>query len=400
MSKRRANNEGSIYKRQDGRWCASVTLPGGTRKSYYGKTRQEVAQKLTGALKLVQDGLPLPSEQLKVGRYVQEWLQSICASVRVSTWERYEQLLRLYALPAVGHVSLARLEPRHLQRLYTDCLTRGNAPASVRQLHAVLHRALGQAVRWGLLTRNVAAVVSPPRVSSPEMTPLSAVQVQTLLRTVTGDRFAALYVLAVTAGMRLGELLALAWHHLDAEAGTLQVRATLLRTKSGLQLAEPKTARSRRRLTLAPSALEALRQHRRLQAEERLRLGPIWHDMNLMFPNELGKPMDAGNFLSRSFRPLLKRAGLPQHRFHDLRHTAATLMLAQGVHVKVVSEMLGHSRSGMTMDIYAHVLPDMQHQAALAMETLLSRAGNPPIIRPSPPGLLSELLSKPYTAGL
>jgi integrase len=164
MPKRRANHEGTIYKRRDGRWVAALVLPDGRRKSYYGKTRQEVAQKLTAGLKATQDGLPIPSEQLKVERYLQDWLQSIKASVRASTWYRYDQLIRLHALPALGQLALARLEPRHLQRLYTDCLARGQAPASVRQLHAVLRRALGQAVKWGNLPRNVAALVNSPRI--------------------------------------------------------------------------------------------------------------------------------------------------------------------------------------------------------------------------------------------
>ena len=162
MPKRRANHEGTIYKRQDGRWVASVTLPGGKRKSFYGQTRQEVAQKLTVGLKARLDGMPLPSDQLKVGRYLQEWLQSTQPSIRPSTWRRYEQLLRLYAIPTLGTLPLTRLEPRHVQRLYADCLAQGLAPATVRQLHAVLRRALGQATKWGTVARNVAALVSPP----------------------------------------------------------------------------------------------------------------------------------------------------------------------------------------------------------------------------------------------
>lgn len=371
MPKRRANNEGTIYKRQDGRWVASVTLPSGQRKSYYGKTRQEVAQKLLGGMKAVQDGVPIPSEKLKVGRYLQEWLQTTQASIRPSTWRRYEQLLRVHALPALGSLLLARLEPRHLQQLYTHCLTQGSAPASVRQLHAVLRRALGQAVKWGTLPRNVATLVTPPRVKRHDITPLSADQVKALLAAAKGHRFEALYVLAITTGMRLGELLALQWHDADFEAGMLQIRHTLVKTPTGWQLAEPKTSRSRRRIALAPSAVEALRHHRSHQAAERLRLGQAWHDQNLVFANEIGKPMDAGNLLHRSLWPLLEKAGIPRLRFHDLRHTAATLLLGQGVHVKIVSEMLGHSTVGLTLDVYSHVLPDMQQQAVAAMEKAL-----------------------------
>jgi len=371
MPKRRANHEGTIYKRQDGRWVASVTLPGGKRKSFYGQTRQEVAQKLTGGLKSVQDGMPLPSEQLKVGRYLQEWLETIRPTIRPSSWCRYEELLRLHILPALGTLPLARLEPRHVQRLYATCLSQGRAPGTVRTIHAVLHRAVKDAVRWGTVARNVVTLVSPPQVKRHEITPLSAAQARILLEVAQGDRFEALYVLALTTGMRLGELLGLQWQDVDLPDGRLQVCHTLTRTPDGGRLTEPKTARSRRRIALTASAVDALRQHRARQAAERLRLGAVWDDHALVFPNEIGKPMVAVNLMRRSFWPLIDKAGLPRIRFHDLRHTAATLLLQRGVHPKVVSELLGHSSIGMTLDTYSHVIPDMQQQAVAAMDTLL-----------------------------
>ena len=343
----------------------------GKRKSFYGQTRQEVAQKLTIGLKAKLDGVPLPSEQLKVGRYLQDWLQSPQPRLRPSTWRRYEQLLRLHALPTLGTLSLTRLEPRHVQRLYADCLALGLAPATVRQLHAVLRRALGQATKWGTVARNVVALVSPPRVKRHEIQPLSATQARTFLDAAQGDRFEALYILALTTGMRLGELLGLRWQDVDLAAEMLQVRHTLLRLRDGLQLREPKTARSRRRIALAPSAVDALRHHRGRQAAIRLQLGPVWEDHDVVFANEIGKPVEAGNLLRRSFWPLLDKAEIPHIRFHDLRHTAATLLLQQGVHPKVVSELLGHSSIGLTLDIYSHVIPDMQQQAVAAIHTLL-----------------------------
>jgi integrase len=173
--------------------------------------------------------------------------------------------------------------------------------------------------------------------------------------------------------MRFGELLGLRWRDVDLDAGILQVRRTLLRTAAGLHLTEPKTAHSRRRVALAPQAREALRTHRGRQAVERLQLGRAWDDQDLVFANAIGKPVEAGNLLRRSFWPLLAKANLPRIRFHDLRHTAATLLLSQGVHPKVVSELLGHSSIGLTLDIYSHVLPDMQQQAATAMDRLLTQ---------------------------
>ena len=180
-------------------------------------------------------------------------------------------------------------------------------------------------------------------------------------------------MLALTSGMRLGELLGVRWRDIDLDAGSLQVRHTMLRTAAGLHLTEPKTARSRRRIALAPNAREALRAHRGRQAAERLQLGRAWEDQDLVFANAIGKPVEAGNLLRRSFLPLLTKAALPRIRFHDLRHTAATLLRSQGVHPKVVSELLGHSSIGLTLDTYSHVLPDMQQQAATAMDRLFSQ---------------------------
>ena len=173
--------------------------------------------------------------------------------------------------------------------------------------------------------------------------------------------------------MRMGELLALSWRDVDLEGATLQVKATLQRTRDGFTFAEPKPARSRRQVALTIAAVASLKRHRVVQAEERLRLGIAWEENDLVFANEVGRPIEAANLRNRYFWRLLERAGLPRIRFHDLRHTAATLMLGQGVHPKVVSEMLGHSQISITLDLYSHVTPTMQREAAEAMDAALSR---------------------------
>lgn len=370
MSKR-ANGEGSIYKRADGRWAAALTLGNGKRKVFYGKTRQEVASKLAGALKSRQDGLPVPSERQTVGQFLTSWLESVRPSLRPRTHLRYEQLVRLHALPALGKLPLGRAKPDDLQRLYADRLDMGQAPASVRQLHAVLHRAFGQAARWGLVARNVADLVSPPRVERREMSALSPEEARAFLEAASGDRLEALYVVALTSGLRLGELLALRWRDVDLQAGMLQVTGTLQRTGAGLVIAEPKTVRSRRHVALTATAVEALRRHHVAQAEERLRLGAAWQDMDLVFASETGGHIDDSKLRRNSFWPLLERAGVPRIRFHDLRHSAATLMLRRGVHPKIVAEMLGHSQISVTLDLYSHVTPTMQREAAAALDDLL-----------------------------
>lgn len=229
-------------------------------------------------------------------------------------------------------------------------------------------------MRWGVAPRNVCDLVDAPRMATHEMRVLTPPQVKMLLETARGDRWEALYVLAVTSGMRLGELLALKWRDVDIEAANLQVRGNLQRTTAGLVIGTPKTTKSRRKVALTAMAVEALRQHRVRQLEERLRLGEAWgdgDDADLVFPNGVGKPMEGTDLLRTQFYPLLSRAGLPRVRFHDLRHTAATLMLLERIPAKVVSEMLGHSTIAITLNLYSHVLPEMQQEATLALDRLL-----------------------------
>jgi integrase len=373
---RRGHGEGSIFRRDDGLWVAVVDLGRVNgrrrRKALYGKTRREVQQKLVPAQRARQQGLPQTSERQTVAMFLKEWLGTVRLELRATTFRRYEENVRIHAIPALGALSLAQLSPQHLRTLYADRIAAGLAPASVGHLHAVLHKALRQAERDGIIPRNVAALVTPPRSPHKTMQTLSPEQVRTLLDATLGDRLEALYVLATTSGMRQGELLALRWRDLDLDARTISVQATLQWTPDGYALAEPKTARSRRQIVLAEVAIAALRRHRIRQLEERMAVGATWRDLDLVFTNEIGGPMDAPNLLRRRFYPLLKRAGLPRIRFHDLRHTAATLMLGLGEHPKVVSEMLGHSQIAVTLDLYSHVTPTMQRGAVRALDGLLA----------------------------
>ena len=221
------------------------------------------------------------------------------------------------------------------------------------------------------MVRNVSDLVDPPRNRRYEISPLSPEQARRLLEAVGGNRLEALYVLALTTGMREGELLGLRWRDVDLDRETLQVRGSLQRIGGSLVVTEPKTEHSKRQVALTPSAVAALRRHKATQAEERLRLGAAWRGENLVFTNEIGRPIGAASLLRTSFHSLLRRADLPRMRFHDLRHSAATLLLAQGTHPKIVAEMLGHSRIATTLDLYSHVTPTMQREAALAMEAIL-----------------------------
>ena len=383
---KRGNNEGTITRRADGRWQARVSLDAGKRKYFYGKTRQEVAAQLTAALRDRDQGLPLiVDERQTLAQYLGSWLATMRSTVRPRTWQRYEQYIRLHTTPLLGKIPLTKLTAQQVQSLYANRLGAGCSPTSVKHLHTVLHKALEDALRLGLIQRNVIDLVRAPRMRRVEMRVLSLEQVRTLLSVARGDRFEALYTLAVTTGMRRGELLALKWRDVDLGQGSggasgthasgqpaLQVRATLQKTKGGFVYAEPKSARSRRRIALTAAAAEALRMHRARQAEERLVVGPEWEDHDLVFCTHQGRPLIGSNVLNQNFHPLLKRAGLPRIRFHDLRHTAATLLLLRGVHPKVVSELLGHSSVSLTLDVYSHVLPDMQREATTALDCMLA----------------------------
>jgi integrase len=254
-------------------------------------------------------------------------------------------------------------------------LAAGLSPQAVTNLHRVLHRALEHAVRWNLVSRNICDRVDPPRVARHEIQPLHVEQARAFLAAVQGDPLEALYVLALTTGMRQGEPLGLKWSDVDLEAATLQVRRSLQRVR-GQQFVEvePKSARSRRGIDLSLLAVSALSRHRARQLEARTAAGQGWADLDLVFCNGVGRPLEAGNMKRRSFWPILERAGLPRIRFHDLRQSAASLLLALGEHPKIVQELLGHSQIGLTMDTYSHLAPRLQRAAIDRLDTLLDRS--------------------------
>lgn len=293
MPGKRGNNEGSISKRSDGLWEARITLEDGKRKSFYAKTCQEAARWLAAALRDLDNGLPVVGGRQTVGQYLASWLEAMRATIRPKTWRRYEQYVRLHLLPDVGKIPLVKLTAQQVQLLYAKNLEEGQSSTSVHHLHAVLHRALDAAVRLGLVQRNICDMVDVPRMRHHEMATLSEEQAQLLLAAAKGERLEALYTLALSTGMRQGELLALKWRDVDVEGGSLQVRSALHFTKEGAVFSEPKTNYSRRRIALSRLALEALRAHRARQLEERVQLGVAWDDLDLVFPNTVGRPSTA-----------------------------------------------------------------------------------------------------------
>ena len=373
MAKKRSNGEGSITRRKDGLYMARYTVQTATgtkRKTLYGKNREDVAEKLVDALSNRNQGLVFDAGSQTVGEYMEQWLQtSARESVRESTYESYRNQVRRYVVPAIGRVKLKRLSAMQIQGMYRAMLDRGLSPRTVQYTHAVLHRALRQAVRWGLVPRNVSEDVDRPRIRPEEIRPLNRHQARHLLNTAgeSGDRFEALYVLALHTGMRPGELLGLKWEDVNFDEGGLQLNRAL----AGKNLTSPKTKRSRRRIDLSTASIAALKAHRKRQLEERMQKAGLWRDHGLVFPSTVGTPLFHRNVV-RAFKNLLKRAGLPQStRLYDLRHTCATLLLGSNVHPKYVQELLGHASIALTLDTYSHVLKGMDGGIGGAMDKAL-----------------------------
>jgi integrase len=377
LSKKRGNGEGSIHRRKGGGWCAQYTVytaKGPKRKTHYGRTRAEVAAKLAKALSDREGGITFDADNLRLGDYLQRWLEdSKKSSVKRVTYEGYARQMRNHLVPTLGRIKLKALTPAHLRGLYREKTESGLSARTVGYIHATIHNALEQAVEDGLVSRNVANAVKPPQLCKEEIQPLTPAQTKTLLEAVAGDRFEALYVLAVTAGPRQGELLGLKWEDIDLDRGLLQVRRTLSGTNGGEPVfGDPKTAKGRRSVKLTARAVEALKKHRERQLEECKEVAGLWQNHGLVFPTQVGTPMSRQNLVARSFKPLLKRVGLPEIRFHDLRHTCATLMLAVGANPKVAQETLGHANVTITLDTYSHLLPNMQDEVAEKVNELLS----------------------------
>jgi len=373
---KRGNGEGSISRRKGGGWMGQYviyTSAGRKRKTVYGKTRAEVATKLAKAISNRADGLAFDAKNLTVGKYLDSWLKnSVQDTVRLTTYQGYERIVRLHIKPTLEGIKLDRLTPLHVRNLYREKLEAGLAPRMVQLIHTTMHKALKQAVADDLIPRNVTEAVKAPRPVSKEMQPLNLGQARTLLEAARGEKLEALYVLALTTGMRQGELLGLKWEDVNVESGTLHVRRTLSTAMGeGFSFNPPKTTKSRRSIKVPQLALHALRRHRAAQLAARLKVAGLWKDHDLVFTTGVGTPIARADLFTRSFKPLLMRAGLPDMRFHDLRHTCATLLLGKGVHVKFVQELLGHSTIAVTLDTYSHVLPGMGDSLADTMDEAL-----------------------------
>ncbi len=371
MAKKRGQNEGSIYKRKDGLWVGQITI-GAKREYKYCKTQREVRVWLKMKQSQIDAGVDLGKADTTLSEYLKEWLSTKAMEIRPKTHDQYTGIVNHHINPPIGRFKLKDLRPDQIQVFYNKKLREGASARTVKMIHSVLHCALNHAVKMGIIGRNPSDAVTKPRLRRKEMRVLDDNQARTFLIHASKSRNAAFYYLAVTTGLRQAELFGLKWSDLDWESMRLQVQRQIQRVRGGgLVFTEPKTARGRRVVVLGKSTKNVLQEQFKHQQLERQFAGDKWIENDLIFTSTIGTPIDHRN-LFREFKELLQVAGLPNIRFHDLRHTAATLMLQQNIHPKVVQERLGHSDISLTLNTYSHVLPGMQEEAAEKMDTLLT----------------------------
>jgi integrase len=409
MAKRRANGEGTITKRTDGRYHAAayVYRPDGTRtrKFVYGKTREEVADKLTELQEKTRQGIPAASSTMAFGDYLTYWLATIAPErLKPATLNSYEGLTRLYIRPALGKKRLNRLSPADVRRFLTEfrgaclcclrgadrerpegkraccalghCCKRLPSARTVQYVHAVLRSALQQAMREELIARNVARIVETPTVTPKEVRPLDGVEARLLLKTARCHRLYALWLLLVSTGLRRGEALALTWSDVDLANRQLRVRRNVQRIRRELLFGTPKTTRSIRTVSLPRHLVRALTSHREQQERERKVAGKKWQPTagqpdGLIFTTQTGRVIDPRS-LNRMLTILCRDANVRRVRVHDLRHTCASLLLSRGVDARTIMETLGHSTITMTLDTYAHVMDTTLRAAAERMDDVLN----------------------------
>jgi len=374
--------------------------------TFYG-TKTQAEEEMVRLLRQLQTGTYVDQGRMTVKQFLEHWLVSYAKpTVGERTYERYEAIVRLHLIPNLGRHKLSKLRPLHISAYYADALENGRvvrkrkeepkpkkkdedpkaekqdedpkpvdrslSPQTVIHHHRVLREALKQAVRWRMLAVNPADAVKPPQARRPEIRALDEAGAIELLRSLEGTRFHLPALLAVGTGMRRGELLGLRWQDVDLKAGKLAVRQNLQQTRSGLLFKSPKTAKGQRSISLMPSTVVALRKHKSQQAKLRLEKGPAYQDKDLVLCEDDGHPWAPDTFSAQWRKALTARS--QDVRFHDLRHTHATLLLRQGVHPKVVSERLGHSTISITLDTYSHVMPDMQDKAVEKLDLALKAA--------------------------
>ncbi len=372
---------GQLIEKSKGVWLIRIQQRGfdGKRKSFsetFRGNKTEAEIRLTKKLSELDNGTLNTNSKQTLSEYLDLWLETIAKPrLHKRTFGDYKDLMRLHVRDALGKIKLSDLKAVHIQKLYGELQTVKNlSPRRIRYVHAVLSSALKKAVELDVLPRNVAKLVQLPKQTKKEMDVLTEEECKMFMNALKGERLETMFSFALATGMRPEEYLALQWKDVDFDKGTATVRRAVIRLpKSKWYFSELKTKSSYRTLPLPETLVKEIRTHRRKQNEERLKLGVAWQNHDLVFPSEVGTPSTHSN-ITQVFKRVLKNAKLRTSlRLYDLRHTHATLLLKAGVHPKIVSERLGHSTIALTLDVYSHVLPSMQAEATVQLETMLYR---------------------------
>jgi len=384
MAKARQNGEGSVYKRtSDGLWIGSVTLGWETgkrrRKTVSGRTAEEVRTKLREVRRHLDKGLPAPDQKITVNGLLDRWFSDILShQVAPSALDNYQTIAKHHIRPVLGKRPVSKLTVGEIDALLSakragdpEREVRPLSVSTVRRIRAVLAQALTQAQRWDMVPRNVATLSTAPKQTRTEGRTLTPNQARSLLNALSGQRLEALYVTMLGTGLRRGEALGLRWSDVDLKGATLTVNHQLKREGGTLVLGDVKTQKSRRAVNLPKAVVTALKGHQRRQKAERLQVGLGWQETGYVFTTAIGTPIDPRN-IGRDFAAITKAAGLGHWHPHELRHSALSLMLAQGVPIEVVSEVAGHASIRLTADVYGHIMEPQRQAAAKALDAILS----------------------------
>jgi integrase len=383
--------QGSFVRKRGSTWTVYFYVPdaqGQRRQRTKGgfRTKADAQAHLITVMNKIQSGDFVERSKLTVSDYLQNiWLPLVESSLRPTTFDSYQRMLKIHVYPAIGGVALQRLSATHLDRLYADLLRDGRherpgglSPKTVRYIHNTLQKALKDAVRKGLISRNVASSADPPKhrqSGSHEIMTWTPAEVRSFLGALKGHRLEAGYILAVTTGMRRGEVLGLRWRDVDFSNQRLAVRQTVISVNYKVIIGEPKTAKGRRSIALDPATVAALQAHKSLQQADKKACEGPYKDLDLVFPKIDGSPTNP-DFFSQCFDRTVAKLTVPRIRLHDLRHTHATIGLAAGVPPKIMSERLGHATVTFTQDVYMHAIPGMQEDAARLTASMVFGEGD------------------------
>jgi integrase len=371
MARRRGNHEGSIFKRKDGRWVGEVTLEG-KKITKYAKTQKEARDWVNETLGKIDHGLTFDGAHLSVAQYMESWLSGKTIARRPSTVRNYRRYMDLYILPAIGGMKLQAVLPAHIRQLYIRMQSEGKGARTIQLVHVTLHCAFSQAVKEGLVSYNPMDAVERPRVETKRFNILTEDQARMFTAAIEGHPLQALFYLAITTSMRKGEILGLMWSDVDWEKSTLRVERQLQPLSfEGGALVPTKTKSGRRNIIVADGALAQLKAHREKQALQKALAGDRWKEHGMIFTTSIGTYIDQTK-VSRAFKQMLQEAGLPDIRFHDLRHTSLSILLENGIPVNTVQSRAGHSKASVTTDIYGHAMARSQQEAARMIEKIVA----------------------------